>query len=389
MNKYRNNIGKVRINLYDSLFVVLLLMIVCFFAVTPFRNSIIRHIFVFAGSILIYFIELYQVFKWRLNRGEFFRFTIIGVILLFGLVFTSLNYFDVVYAYLDFLTLFLVLSIRIRHDFRINVTKTIYHFSLIIAFLFIITCFSPAAYVFEDGRSTQALVLGMTNPNLTGMMITCVIELLMINYRERKHKLLLALLVASLFYITWLTGARSSIIPCILVVIYALFFTKWKIPNILIYLILIFSLVFVPVYMFLYKFVLSNVQIMGKLLFSGREITYVEYLNKLNTSTKWVFGDLGGTIFTNAHNAPLMILCSIGIVGLIITYWSFAKNLIEINNSSKNSINRVAIACVFSVCIQSCGEALMFSGVFPGIGFMYIFMLLASQDFSNKNNEII
>lgn len=377
---------RTTINVYDALSVLTLMMMVGYFAVTPLRNTTLRHVFVFAGSVAIYGLVLYQLIFWRMNKGEFFRFCVIVALLAGGLVLANSGYFGIIYAHLDFLALFFILSMRIRHEYNIKIKRILYWFSLIVAFLLIVAYFSPAAYVFEDGRSTKSLALGMTNPNLAGMMLTGVIELIVIYYKERKHKVLLAIVAITLLYLAWLTDARSSIVACVCVVVYALFFSKRRIPNSVIYVVVFFSIIFVPAYLMIYRYGLSNVQILGKSLFSGREYTYMEYLSKMDSIEKWFVGDLGGTVFSNAHNAPLMIVSSIGIVGLIAVYSGFLKNLISINNEADNPTRRIAVACILSVCVQSCGEALMFSGIFPSVGFVYIYMLLASNKSDLSSN---
>ena len=147
-------------------------------------------------------------------------------------------------------------------------------------------------------------------------------------YKERKHKALSSLIVIALFYLCWLTESRSSLIACILALIYTLFFSGKKIPNIIVCLVVATPILFFPIYLALYRNGFNNLTLLGKQLFSGRQYTYTEYLNQLNTPYRWLFGDLGETLFSNAHNAPLMILCSIGLVGLFVTYYGLIRNLI-------------------------------------------------------------
>ena len=337
----------------------------------------------------MYFVGLYNMVNTKYSVAEFVRLTIILLLMIVGIAFTQHSVVEAAYVYLNFWALYMILTTRNSYKYRFDLVQVMYFFSVAVAVCLFIAYNSPAAYVFEDGRSTKALVLGMTNPNLTGMMITGVIEMVMIGYKERKHKALSSLIVITLFYLCWLTESRSSLIACILALIYTLFFSGKKIPNIIVCLVVATPILFFPTYLALYRNGFNNVTLLGKQLFSGRQYTYTEYLNQLNTPYRWLFGDLGETLFSNAHNAPLMILCSIGLVGLFVTYYGLIRNLIILNNGALYPQNRVAIACILSVCIQSCGEALMFSGIFPSIGFMYIFMTLAGQSKVNRTqNEV-
>lgn len=367
------------LSINDILFGCILVLMLGFFAITPLRNIQIRHAFVLGGSLFMYLVALYSMVNTKYSVAEFVRLTMILLLIISGIFFTQQNIVEATYAYLNFLALYIILTTRIVYKFRYDLVQVLYLFSIAVAICLFIDYASPAAYIFEDGRSTRALVLGMTNPNLTGMMIAGVIEMLMIGYKERKHKALSSLIVIALLYLCWLTKSRSSFIACILALIYTLFFSGKKIPNIIVCLVAAAPIVFFPAYLALYRNGFNNITLLGKQLFSGRQYTYTEYLSQLNTPYRWLFGDLGGTLFSNAHNAPLMILCSIGLIGLFVTYYGFIRNLVILNNDAHYPQNRAAIACILSVCIQSCGEALMFSGIFPSIGFMYIFMLLARQ----------
>ena len=372
-DKYKRKTG-----ICDVLLIIVLVFMVGYFAVTPLRNAQLRHVFVLGGSIAIYGISLLSMLKTKYSTARVFRLFAIIILLIFGVVISNRNTIEVGYAYLNYLALYIVLTNKIEHHFTFDIWRLMYYFSLVVAVFLFLAYRSPAAYIFEDGRSTTALALGMTNPNLTGMMITSVIELMMIGFKARKHKALLSLMAIGLLYLAYLTGARSSLVACILVLVYTIFLSEKKIPNVLIYIIVAVSLLFVPIYLALYRHGFSNITLMGKILFSGREYTYISYINQLNSPMRWLFGNLGETLFSNAHNAPLMIICSIGLLGLVLTYHGFVRNLIILNNEALEPANRVAIACILGVCVQSCGEALMFSGVFPSIGFMYVFMMLSA-----------
>ena len=364
---------------YDLFFFLALVFMIGYFATTPFRSTSLRHVFVLGGAAVMYGASLYNAIKARYSASEIIRHAALLILMAVGLVATQHGIWEAGYAYLNFLAIHLILTTKIQHEFKCDVTRMVDIFGILAAFFLAVAYFSPAAYVFEDGRRSRSLALGMTNPNLTGMMITAVIEILMIGYKRWKHKWLLLLIVAGLFYLAWLTRARSALLACALVLIYTFFFSKRKIPNFIVYAAVALPLLFVPVYLGLYSAGLNNVKIFGKDLFSGRELTYLSYLEHINTFPKWLLGDLGGTLFTNAHNAPLMVLCSVGLVGLIATYHGFIRNLIHLNNNAEDPASRAAIACILSICIQSCFEAVMFSGVFPSVGFMFIFMILAAR----------
>jgi len=68
-----------------------------------------------------------------------------------------------------------------------NVFNAILWRNLLIAIMVLIISFSSTAYLYEDGRSDGHLALGMTNPNLCGMMLECVYSIILIMYIIKKN----------------------------------------------------------------------------------------------------------------------------------------------------------------------------------------------------------
>ena len=99
----------------------------------------------------------------------------------------------------------------------------------------------------------------------------------------------------------------------------------------------------------------------------------------LETPLQKLFGNPGTEMFSNAHNAPLSIFCSIGAVGLCLFLYGSIIRLLELNRNAVTAESRIAVACLLTVFIQSSAEALMLVGNFPAMFFLYAYLLMAQS----------
>lgn len=145
--------------------------------------------------------------------------------------------------------------------------------------------------------------------------------------KNARKKAFVVILVTYLLYLLWMTGARTCMIAAIFVVASAILPVKIRIPKMIVALCFAFPILFVPMYLMLFRSGYADLMIMGKSLFSGRQGTFTDYLSLLRTNFQWIVGNLGEASFANAHNAPLAHLCSTGLLGTILFYGMMLKNL--------------------------------------------------------------
>ena len=153
---------------------------------------------------------------------------------------------------------------------------------------------------------------------------------------------------------------------------------KIRIPKMIVALCFAFPILFVPMYLMLFRSGYADLMIMGKSLFSGRQGTFTDYLSLLRTNFQWIVGNLGEASFANAHNAPLAHLCSTGLLGTILFYGMMLKKTLACCEND-NPVARTALICILGLFIQSSGEASIFLGGFPGIEFVYVLFYLAGR----------
>lgn len=381
---------KLFISIYDLLFLCLILSMIGYFAVLPIGNINIRHVFVFIGSVNVYLLALSRLAEISVNKKEIQRFLLFFVIYLLQFVFSLKLNSEAIYAWLNFLSFYIILTTQ--RDYRVTKKhlKLTLLSGIIIGIILLYLYFSPVAFIMENGRSNGALALGMTNTNFTSIMISAVLYLIAINIGYIKRKLkkgLFIVLIIVLLYFIYLTQSRTSLVVASLTITYIIFFKDVKIPNFIVIVVLAFPFAFAKLYVSLYKSGMTNQTIMGKELFSGREYIFEKALYGSQSIIETLFGNFGGCQFSNAHNGALSILTTIGYIGMIIVYFNSGNKLISINkNGLDSSVSRICFVCILSFFLESCTEGVMFTGIFPGVGFIYIYNVFMS--YKDNNNSM-
>ena len=176
----RENVRKLRLNYEDLIIALVMLLLIVFFAVLPMRNSSIRHAVVFSGSVLFYGLATVRILRQNLPIGFFFRLVGLFVLILLGILLTVKEYdYEVFYAALNFLALFVLMTTKSNLSFSKESLKIVFFGAIVLTALVTLLSFSSVAYWFEDGRSNGALALGMTNSNVTGVMLSGIISILL------------------------------------------------------------------------------------------------------------------------------------------------------------------------------------------------------------------
>ena len=371
---------KFYITLDEILLVLIIAAALGYFVFAPMRNATTRHIFVLFGTVGCYLIAARQIAVRYLEARKLAVIGGIGLIMFFSVLFyRGDEWFDLLYACAGFLTLVILFVADTRPAMSERIEKMFFAAALAIAALLTAAYFGGNAYVFEDGKMTGALVLGMTNPNLTAMFISGSYCILLIRFRKNKKQFLVVPVLLWLLYMLYLTESRSSLICTLLVTAYAMVLYNRKLPQFLVVVSTLTPVAFVPIYLAGVHSRLAKLTILGKPFFSGREELYMRRFSILETPLQKLFGDLGSEQFSNAHNAPLSILCSIGAVGLCLFLYGCTVRLLTLNRNASSAESRIAVACLLSVFIQSSAEALMLVGNFPAMFFLYAYLLMAQS----------
>jgi len=374
---------RIKLNKDELIIAITTLLLIAYFAILPLRSSSARHVVVFVGSIFYYILALRRIMTVKKSFVFFVQFMLLVCVILFDILITVKQYnYEVFYSALNLLSLFILLSSKNTVRFTKRAFNWLFWGTLVLSGMAVLLSYSSVAYFFEDGRKNGFLVLGMTNPNVTGLMLSGLVNILLIFYagKGKTIKFVLLIVIALLMNLLVRTGCRSAIICSVLVICYALFFKEKRFPWWFVLVPIIISILFVPTYLSFSSARTQMITVLGKPLFSGRDFVYRENLALLTNNFYWLFGNYGMAKLSNAHNAPLCILCSFGLVGTSVVYWNYGKRLIQINVNASSYYSRMCIACLMSLFIQSSMEAVMLTGVFPSIAIIYFFTLFADQN---------
>lgn len=118
------------------------------------------------------------------------------------------------------------------------------------------------------------------------------------------------------------------------------------------------------VFLFLYSYLYENnyfsdLVIMGKEFYSGREGYFIEVLNDLKNYL--FFGNFGNYHLTNTHNGPLSVLASLGISGIVLLY-TYLYNSMKILLNFQSKTSKMAIMSILILLAQSSSEAAILVG---------------------------
>lgn len=227
---------------------------------------------------------------------------------------------------------------------------------------------------------TSYLTYGYDNSNFAGIVTLSVLSLIYItkDTAGKKTKFVCWIFELLLFYCIYKTNTRSAFAVAILIPVFNILLHKIHLKNWFIAVICLIPFLFVPFYLYLSGTGgADNIQIMGKGAMSGRQFVYEEYLARLDETYEWIVGDFAGSKLHNAHNGPLAILTSTGILGCIAYFNIFLTKLFCANKRATSHLNRLAVFIIVACFLNTCGEAALLLGGFPLIIYLFTFFIFA------------
>lgn len=286
-----------------------------------------------------------------------------------------------------------VLSISVFSSYCISerTIKFIKFCCCVISIAFIIYYKTPIAYKAVDDESvvfrTKTLTFNLDNSNMAGIFLYLLFCMLFVFLKKEKKsikKVLLVILMCAMLFLMNGTGTRSCIFAALATLILGLLSSNIrKIPPFIIIFTMIVPIAFIVGITHLYKSGFSNIELLGKSLFTGREKMFIDMLEQVDTLPKILFGDFPHWGLQNSHNGPLTIYLSIGVVGLYLVY-SIYYNAIKTMNSRPfnggNSISVICLCCMLGLIIESSAEAALFTGGFPLVNFVTTFFIISSTE---------
>lgn len=234
--------------------------------------------------------------------------------------------------------------------------------------------------------------LNFSNPNLAGMWILQSLLYLVISFLILKNKYIRILSVISFFlnlYMLDLTGARNCMISLVLfAAVCVIVFVKGTIsfPNWFIGIINAAPICFVFLYLeYIDKIAESG--ILDFLIGEGKTLTsrvemWERFLAKIEDS--WLIGSYY-TAGGNAHNSQLVILCSFGLLTLLLTIYFNYKLCSILNDKCESKASLCCLGAFFGIILMGFGEGALYSGAM-GIYIMASGYIYISRAYSKEES---
>ena len=292
--------------------------------------------------------------------------------------------FDSIKEYLIFMTAIIYMFMCCHIDINRKTMNYILIFNVAIGYLYYIAYrIAPKVNIFSVG-----IDLNFGNPNFAGMwlfqsMLYCTIALIV--YKQPIMKVYSGLSLLLLLRLLNKTGARNCQLAFLLFIAVCLWLRPrkdGKFPKWIIVIINILPIIFVPLYL---KFIepisqkgwFSFLVSRGKTL-SSRVKVWNHFFEKLGN--RWLIGEYI-TCLGNSHNSHMVVLCSYGLITLILVIVFTYTISMRANEQAKDKRNGYCLAAFFATLFMGFGEGALFAG---GIG-LYImgcsFICLARYDF--------
>ena len=238
--------------------------------------------------------------------------------------------------------------------------KFVLYINILIAIVFSILSMTEYAY----SGVLDSLYLGYSNPNATAIYLM-LNQAILIMFLPMIRKWIIKCCVIGLCayeeYLIFLTDSRTCILVSVVIIAYYFLGKRIKIPKWIIAVAIVFPLVFLLVYSYMYaNGEYMNLQILGKDLYSGREVYFLDQFSQL--AGNYAFGDIQQYHFTNMHNGPLTIIASCGILGYIWWFLFYFFTIRRYYSGAKSPLQFISLVAIFGVFIHSSSEAVLIVG---------------------------
>ena len=245
-------------------------------------------------------------------------------------------------------------------------------------------------YMVVDTWGNSVFSMGLGNPNVVSVYVMFAIVLLLIHvvYQRRGlGKIIDFILVGLLFYLLILLSSRT-VVACVLLLFLGYFIGRRSNKMQFLWVIALAW----PVIMIIITLVIGGksltFQLLGKALDTGRYGMYSTALSDMKASPiSFVFGEVFKYRFTNMHNAPLTIICNIGIVGFICYLIVWYRRIRFLNENCATTVQRIAFYAILAFIIQSSSESLSMIGTIPYAVMVIIIDKIAKGEIDNSSYE--
>lgn len=259
-----------------------------------------------------------------------------------------------------FLEMFIAIMMVDMHPCSKSEMRFVFFINILISIIFCVFSVSSFAYRGQWGW----LTLGFANPNMAGIYILFNQMILVINLgtiRRFIPKITIMGIIAYEFYLIYRTQSRACLLVSLVIVVYFFVAKQVRIPKIIVVSVMLFPLLFLVVYATLYSTGrYSDVMILGKELFSGRESYFLLQLESLKEYL-WI-GDVRVHAFSNMHNGPLAVMSGAGVIGYLFHFLFYKNAVLNEYSDTPTTIQNIALIGILGSFLHASAEAAMFVG---------------------------
>ena len=381
------------VHLPQLYFKVMWIFAVLLYILIPLQSGAIS--LVYTGIVLITFgCFSLLIFKYKWMPGTFFRskemvcfvLLVLTVVASFLINSGEISFNSQIIGALGFLEMPLAIILMDSVGYNEKNKRFVLYVNILIAMVFSALSVSKYAY----SGILNSLYLGYSNPNATAIYLL-LNQAVLILYLPMIRKLSLKVFVVGLCvyeeYLIYLTDSRTCLIVSVVIVAYYLFGRKIRIPKWMITVAMIFPLAFLLIYTNMYengKY--SDLMILGKELFSGREKYFLSQMDIL--SVKNILGNVRQYRFTNMHNGALAIIASCGYLGYALWFTFYFVTIRRYYRAARTQLQFVALVVILGVFIHSSSEAaLMVGGAHYSIVVATFYWILKGDPYADAETQ--
>lgn len=365
---------------------LLLLSCAIFILTIPFTSHTTSLIVRVPTVMLMMSIGFIYLTCYSFRISDLFFIGTISMIILISFLYNPQNAtLENIYHNVSFIAFILLISSASIVPVSKNLLRFIYFLATSMSLLLFFYSFTSVAH-FDGKRYVDLLTLGFNNSNLTGMILFLIAALVLITRHSVRMQFPALIVFGLLLWLEIQTGSRTSLFSMIYLAIFSIYKPTKSFPTILIWGLVLFSLCFVPAYLWLYEHY-PNFVLLGKPFFSGREETFLLAFQYYYNSSL-LAGNASLFAFENAHNSPLSILITIGVLGLFSFYFILLRHLLRLNRQITNPISGMSVLVLLACILNSCAEGACFNGSFPIAIFVYTFFILANNSAKERRSQL-
>ena len=273
-------------------------------------------------------------------------------------------------------------------------TKKILNYcSIISAMSLIVYSLSPIAYRAEhEGFIYYGpyLTFGFDNSNYAGIVALMVYSIIYVTQsgHGRFNKAFCLVLELILLYLIYKTNSRTALIAALSIPILQLFFLRRRIPKMILFIFLMVPFMFIPFYIYWGNEIGSGeVEVMGKGIMTGRDLIYKNSLNTLSDNFYILLGNLQKNPLQNAHNGPLAVFVSTGIIGTVLYFYVLFSVIFKIHRNASDFNSIAALFIILACILNTSAEAALLLGGFPAITYLFVFYVFGNSCFGYEGKN--